>query len=110
MYIINYFANWLGESTYQLFPVRPAQASLNIELSFSQPLDHFGVAVVKEAARICIQGFDRLHVLPAQFKIKDVKILFHPFLSDRFGNRHDTPLNKPTQDYLRDRFFIFPGY
>jgi len=60
----------------------------------------------EEEARPSVQLRDRVHLLLCQLKVKDVEVLRHSFLPNRFGNDDDVPLRQPSEDDLRDRLAV----
>lgn len=62
--------------------------------------------MIKEEARPGVQLPDGVHIFLCQLKIKDVEVLDHSILSNRFGNDDDVSLRQPSEDDLRDSLAV----
>ncbi len=51
-----------------------------------------------------MESIEDLHVLCGDFKVKNIGILEDAFTVGRFGNRHQSVLQRPTDKDLRRRF------
>ena len=61
------------------------------------------IHVIINRAFSCIKRGDGIHLFFRKRKIKDVEVLYHPFLAYRLGNDHHIALVQPAEDNLTDR-------
>lgn len=72
-----------------------------------KPFHHSRVGVGEERALLFIEACHNFHIFGGKLKVEHVEILCHSFDMRRFGNDYDSPLQFPTQDYLRYRLSVF---
>jgi len=56
--------------------------------------------MIKEATCVCVQCGNSSHVFLVKFKVKNIEILFHPFIANRFWDCNNTALSQPAQNDL----------
>ena len=54
-----------------------------------------------------MQAVKLVHFFVGERELKDIEVLFEVLHRGGFGDRRDFMLDKPTQDDLRCRFFVF---
>jgi hypothetical protein len=74
------------------------------KLSIQVDAPEFGRLV---RAVVPFNGFDLLHVLVRDLKIKDFKVLLQPLFSGGLGDHHRVPLEAPSEDKLRRCLVVF---
>src|SRR2546430_13991831 len=62
--------------------------------------------MVEKEALLRVQRGDGVHILPAQLKIEDVKVLSNPFPSDGLRDHNDASLYQPAQHHLCDALLV----
>src|SRR4051794_25110903 len=91
-------------SIYNLYPY------LGIPLCRAQEFHHRRIAMIEEQALARIQCGYLLHIVGVQLEVKDVKVLRHSLLPNRFRNDDDVPLRQPAQYHLCDALAVFLRY